>query len=186
MEKRTVKLELERNGRAADDGARLQSFSQSKAIGEKETAPDTYTATFTVPYEPGQLKAVNMKGKKEAASTELNTAGSPASIRLTADRLEIKADKNDLAYVKIEILDKDGNPVPDCDIPVHIKCSGKGSVIASGNGSADDMESFRSLNPRVFRGKAIAILQPETESGIIRLTVSAQGLPDASVSITAH
>ncbi|WP_303012361.1 glycoside hydrolase family 2 TIM barrel-domain containing protein [uncultured Bacteroides sp.] len=165
---------------------KVRLYLNNRLIGEKETAPDTYTATFTVPYEPGQLKAVNMKSKKEAASTELNTAGSPASIRLTADRLEIKADKNDLAYVKIEILDKDGNPVPDCDIPVHIKCSGKGSIIASGNGSADDMESFRSLNPRVFRGKAIVILQPETESGIIRLTVSAQGLPDASVSITAH
>lgn len=165
---------------------KVRLYLNNRLIGEQETAPDTYTASFEVPYEPGQLKACIVKGKKETASAELNTTGSPASIRLTADRSKIKADKNDLSYVKIEVLDKDGRVIPDCDLPLEIKSGGKGSVIASGNGSADDMRSFRSLTPKAFRGKAIAIVQPDMQAGNIHLTVSAKGLPEANITIETY
>ena len=107
-------------------------------------------------------------------------------IHLTADRMKIKADKNDLSYIKVEILDKDGKLIPDCSIPLEIKSTGKGSVIAAGNGSADDMRSFRSLKPKTFRGKAIAIVQPNTEKGTFTLTVSADGLPEAAIVIETY
>ena len=165
---------------------KVRLYLNNRLIGEQETTPDTYTASFEIPYEPGQLKACIVKGKKETASAELNTTGSPASIRLTADRSKIKADKNDLSYVKIEVLDKDGRVIPDCDIPLEIKSSGKGSVIASGNGSADEMRSFRSLTPKAFRGKAIAIVQPDMQAGNIHLTVSAKGLPEANITIETY
>ena len=165
---------------------KVRLYLNNRLIGEQETTPDTYTASFEVPYEPGQLKACIVKGKKETASAELNTTGSPASIRLTADRSKIKADKNDLSYVKIEVLDKNGRVIPDCDLPLEIKSSGKGSVIASGNGSADDMRSFRSLTPKAFRGKAIAIVQPDIQAGNIHLTVSAKGLPEANITIETY
>lgn len=165
---------------------KVRLYLNNRLIGEKEVNPENYTASFEVAYEPGVLKAVNLKGKKETVSAELRTAGTPALIRLTADRSRIKADKNDLSYVKIEMVDKDGQVIPDCAIPVHIKSTGKGSVIAAGNGSADDMSSFRSLQPKVYRGKAIAIVQPTTEKGMITLTVSAEGLPEAEISIEAY
>ena len=109
-----------------------------------------------------------------------------AMIRLTADHTKIKADKNDLSYVKVEILDKNEKLIPDCSVPLEIKSAGKGSVIAAGNGSADDMRSFRSLKPKTFRGKAIAIVQPNTEKGTITLTVSAEGLPEAAIVIETY
>ena len=167
------------------EAAYWHSEEEKQAVIKAQT-PDTYTASFEVPYEPGQLKACIVKGKKETASAELNTTGSPASIRLTADRSKIKADKNDLSYVKIEVLDKNGRVIPDCDLPLEIKSSGKGSVIASGNGSADDMRSFRSLTPKAFRGKAIAIVQPDMQAGNIHLTVSAKGLPEANITIETY
>lgn len=165
---------------------KVRLYLNNRLLGEKATDPESYTASFEVPYQPGVLKAVSMKGKKENESALLRTTGSPASIRLTADRRSIKADRSDLSYVKIEVLDKDGNIIPDCSLPVQIKCSGKGSVIASGNGSADDMKSFRSLKPRTYHGKAIAIVQPNGEKGNITLTVSAEGLPEADLMIMAE
>lgn len=165
---------------------KVRLYLNDRLLGEKEVNPDTYTASFEVPYEPGQLKAINLKGKKETTSTELCTTGIPAMIHLTADRMKIKADKNDLSYIKVEILDKDGKLIPDCSIPLEIKSTGKGSVIAAGNGSADDMRSFRSLKPKTFRGKAIAIVQPNTEKGTITLTVSAEGLPEAAIVIETY
>lgn len=162
---------------------KVKLYLNDKLIGEKETGKEDYTATFSLPYEPGTLKAVNSKGKEEFV---LKTAGAPAAIRLTADRALIKAHRNDLSFVKIELVDEDGNLVPDASLPVKIECTGKGTVIASGNGDYDDMKSFRSLTPDTFRGRAIAIVQPNGESGEIEVKVSAQGLPQASVVITTY
>jgi beta-galactosidase len=165
---------------------KVRLYQDNALIGEKEVDPESYTATFEVNYKPGELRAVNVVRKKETASTTLKTTGSPASIRLIADRSRIKADKNDLSYVKIEIIDNNGNVIPDTAIPVEIKCDGNGRVIASGNGGYDDMKSFRSLTPCTFRGKAMAIIQPAEEKGTIQLTVSAEGLPEAFLSIETY
>ena len=162
---------------------KVKLYLNDKLIGEKETGKENYTATFDVPYEPGTLKAVNSKGKEEFV---LKTAGAPAAIRLIADRSKIKACKNDLSYVKIELVDKNGNVVPETSLPVKIECTGKGTVIAGGNAAYADMESFRSLTPNTFRGKAIAIVQPDGEKGDIQVKVSAKGLEDASIVITAY
>ena len=133
-----------------------------------------------MPYEPGILKAVNAQSKEEFI---LKTTGKPSAIRLTADRDKIKASRNDLSYVKIELIDKDGNVVPDTSLPVSIQCSGNGHIIAAGNAAYDDMKSFRSLTPNTFRGKAMAIVQPDEAKGTIQLTVSAEGLEDVSILI---
>ena len=162
---------------------KVKLYLNDKLIGEKETGKENYTATFDVPYEPGTLKAVNSKGKEEFV---LKTAGEPAAIRLIADRSKIKACKNDLSYVKIELVDKNGNVVPETSLPVKIECTGKGTVIAGGNAAYADMESFRSLTPNTFRGKAIAIVQPDGEKGDIQVKVSTKGLEDASIVITTY
>ena len=165
---------------------RVRLYLNDKPVGEKSVDPDTYTASFEVAYAPGELRAVTLAGKKEKDSVVLATAGAPASLRLTADRSKIQADRNDLAYVKIEVLDKDGNVVPDAATPLSIKLAGPGAVIAAGNGAYDDMASFRSMTPKAFRGKAIAIVQPTTEKGSLTLTVSAEGLPEATLNIETY
>lgn len=164
---------------------RVRLYQDNVLIGEKEVNPESYTATFEVAYIPGTLRAANMVGKKEVSSVSLKTAGNPASIRLVADRTRINADKNDLSYVKIEVVDKEGNVVPNAKVHVEISCSGNGRVIASGNAGYDDMKSFRSLTPYTFRGKAMAIIQPTGEKGSVNLKVSAQGFADAIIAIEA-
>ena len=47
-------------------------------------------------------------------------------IRLTADHTKIKADKNDLSYVKVEILDKNEKLIPDCSVPLKLNLPEKG------------------------------------------------------------
>jgi len=162
---------------------KVRLYLNNKLIGEKETGKENYTATFEVPYEQGELKAVNINKNKETSSFILKTTDKPASIRLTADRTSIKADKNDLSYIKIEIIDKDGNVVPDNDLVINISCKGSGSLFASGNAAPDDMKSFRSLTPKTFRGKAIAIVQPNEKTGEIEIMVSAEGLISSSINI---
>ena len=97
----------------------------------------------------------------------------------------MKASLEDLSFVKIQIVDKDGNVVPNAIVPVRIQLTGNATLAASGNGGYNDMESFRSSTPKTFRGKAIAIIQPTEEKGDIQLTVSSEGLGEATIKLQA-
>ena len=57
------------------------------------------------------------------------TVGKPAAIALRADRSTIKADRNDLSYVMVEIVDAEGNVVPNVDnVIVNFPLSGEGEI----------------------------------------------------------
>jgi beta-galactosidase len=155
-----------------------------KVIGEKDLKiDDKYIAVFEVPYQPGELKAIAIENGKVIASKVLKTAGEPAAIRLTADRNPIKADRNDLSFVKVEVVDKDGLLVQTDSVRIQISTSGAGELAASGNASPFDMESVNGKVIKTFKGKAMAIVRPYTKSGKIILKVVAEGLTSAELKI---
>jgi beta-galactosidase len=154
-----------------------------KLMGEKDLLPeDKYIAVFEVPYQPGELKAVASDKGKEVASKVLKTAGEPAAIRLVADRNEINADRNDLSYVKIEVIDAKGQLVPKDSISVKLMLSGNGELIASGNSNPKDMASVNRPLINTYKGKALAIIRP-SGSGTIMLKAESQGLKTGELII---
>ena len=60
-----------------------------------------------MPYEPGELVAVGLGRTvgKEVERWSLKTAGAAAQIRLTPDRETLRADGQDLSFVRVEIVD---------------------------------------------------------------------------------
>lgn len=166
---------------------RVQLLINDSIMGEKDTDPETYTATFIVAYEPGSLKAMTVPQTKKAKpdSLEFVTALPPARIVLKADRDSISSSHNDLSYVHIFIEDEEGHLCPTAEIPLDISFTGKAQVVA-GTAHPYDMKSFRSLHPTTFRGKALAIVQPQDASGEVTLTVKAKGLKTAQVTIVMN
>jgi beta-galactosidase len=164
-------IRLELNGKIIDE----------KSITEKSNL----IATFKVPYEPGVLKAIALNNGIEVASKELKTTGAPAKIRLSADRSTIKANRNDLSYVKVEITDAQGNLIPDANIPVTFSVSGVGEIAGSGNACPTDMESFNNKICKTYRGQALAILRPlkGKNTGTITLRAEANGLATGKINI---
>jgi beta-galactosidase len=160
-----------------------------KAIAE-QTIDDNakLIAYFKVRYEPGVLKAIAIENGEIMASKELKTTNKPAKIKLTADRNEIKADRNDLSYIKIEITDDQGNFIPNANIPVTFTVSGKGEIAGSGNACPIDIESFNSPVCNTYRGRALAILRPskKRETGTITFKAEADGLAAGEINITVQ
>lgn len=155
-----------------------------KVIGEKPVSAATkLTAKFDVPYQPGELRAVGLIGGKPAASTALHTAGEPAGIRLTPDRPTIRADRNDLAYVTVEVVDRNGNRVPTTAIPVRFTVTGAGELAATGSSSPNDVSSFQVPQRKTYEGRCIAILRPTGAAGKITLQAEADGLKSATVVV---
>jgi len=157
-----------------------------KVIGEQVVdGENSITATFEVTYEPGTLVARCYDNGKEVASQTLKTAGAPAAIRLTADRSVIRASRNDLAYIKTEVVDVDGNVIPYADdVKVKFEISGQGKLSGVGNGSPTDLASFQQPERKTFQGVCLAIVRPETTPGKINIKVTAEGLKAGNLEVT--
>ena len=155
-----------------------------KVIGEKPVSATTkLTAKFDVPYQPGELRAVGLIGGKPVASIFLRTAGEPKEIRLTADRFTIHADRNDLCYVTVEVVDQNGKVVPTAAIPVQFTVAGAGELAATGSPAPNDASSFRVPLRKTYQGRCLAILRPVGDAGKITLKAEADGLKAATIEV---
>jgi len=156
-----------------------------KTIGEQAASAQTkLTATFNINYEPGELKAIGLQNGKAVDSIVLKTAGKPAGIRLVADRKNIKANPNDLAYVTAEVIDANGNLVPNAESLLHFSVSGNGKIIATGNANPAGVESMQQPQHKTFNGKCLVIVQPKGNAGKIVLEAEAGGLAPAQIEIS--
>lgn len=155
-----------------------------KVIAEQSISEGQITAIFHVEYHPGVLEAVNVDAGKETESVTFQTTGRPHAVRLVADRTHISTSKNDLSYVTVEIVDDQGNVVPDAEATVHLSTSGVGHIAASGNGNPlVDKFGFKGAEQKTWRGKCLVIVQPNGSGGKIVLNVSAKGLAPAQKTI---
>ena len=160
----------------------VRLYLNGKLIGTKTTSA-TFWAGFNVPYEPGILKAVEYDGQNEGASFTLKTTGTPVGIRLRTDRSSIASDGNDLAYITAELIDEDGQVVYDSQRIINFDIEGEGKILASGNGCPNDMESFRNLSPKLYNGRAQAIVQSTRQAGKCIIKVTSEGLDTQSIII---
>jgi beta-galactosidase len=158
-----------------------------KIVGEQNVDQEkSITAAFEVPYEAGTLIACCYDNGKETASQTLKTTGKPTAIRLIADRTKIKANRNDLSYVRAEIIDSEGNIVPDADdIMVSFDVTGKGGLAGVGSGDPLDMSSFQQPKKKTWQGICLVIARPGTKTGKIKVRATAEGLKRASITISA-
>ena len=152
-------------------------------LGERPISDKSYSTSFMVRYQPGELKAVAVYDGCESSCTILETTGIPVGIRLVADRNIIKAEKDDLSYITIALVDEKGRIVPDADTEVQLSVIGNGIIKGSGNACPTDLASFRSLSPKTYRGKAMAILQSDGNEGEITLNVYAKNIGKSSITI---
>ncbi|MCD8303287.1 MAG: DUF4982 domain-containing protein [Prevotellaceae bacterium] len=137
-----------------------------------------------VTYEPGELRAVayDSEGKPLAEET-IRTAGKPHHLELTTDSRRLEADGQDLAYVTVSVVDKDGNLCPWSDDLVEFKVTGKGTFRAAANGDPTCLELFHEPRHSAFRGQLTAIVQSTREQGELTLTAKAKGLGSATLTL---
>jgi beta-galactosidase len=155
-----------------------------KIVGEQKIdTAKTITATFEVTYEPGTLTAYCFDYGKEISTQSITTVGKPFVIKLTADRDTIKANRNDLSYIAVEILDEQGNLVPNDDRLVHFTISGEGEIASVGNGNPKDVSSFLQPQKSTFLGKGLVIVRPKGNAGKIILTAKSDGLRDMNIDL---
>jgi beta-galactosidase len=125
---------------------------------ESQKVPHLGHVEWKVRYEPGSIEARGSKDGKVVLTEKRETTGPAAAIRLSSDRMEINADGEDVAILKVEVLDKDGRPVPTANNPIRFNVSGEGKLIGVGNGDPNCPESDKEPKRSLFNGLAQVIL----------------------------
>jgi beta-galactosidase len=166
---------------------KVQLFLNDKLIGEKPTGREQeFKAVFEVPYGPGTLKAVGIRGGRAVAESVLTTVGSAAGLRLAADRRVVKADGEDLSFVTVEAVDAQGRFQPHADQEVQFSISGPGVIAAVGNGDGQDPAPYQGDRRKLFQGRALVVIRTTGQAGTIKLTARTPGLSDGSVEVEAE
>jgi beta-galactosidase len=170
--------------RVYSSGDQVRLLLNGKEVGVRPVSPETeLKAEFDVPYAAGELKAIALSNGRQIAEIAFKTVGTPAKLRLTADRASIRRSRNDLSYVTLEVLDQAGDLVPDAVVPVSLSVSGAGELAAAGSANPKDVDSFRRTRPRTFHGRCLAIVRPRDVAGVVTVRALAAGLPPASIVV---
>ncbi|HSU51785.1 MAG TPA: glycoside hydrolase family 2 TIM barrel-domain containing protein, partial [Segetibacter sp.] len=165
----------------------VELFLNGKSLGRKRSDRSTkFTATFQVPYQPGELKAIGYDDKKQVAAAELNTAAKPARLIISADRTTIKADGQDLSYVTVEIADAKGNRHPKADNLLQFEIEGNGSIEAVGNANPTSIESNQQPKRQLWQGRCLVIVKSGKTAGPITLRAKGDGIEPVSLVIQSR
>ena len=156
----------------------VKLYLNDQLIGTKAVSEDTeYKAVFTVPYEPGTLRA-----ESSGRGTFLCTAGEPARLRLIPDRRIITANGQDLSFITVEVVDKNGWVCPDAAIPCEAIVKGQGNLLAFASADLKDREPYTSPRVTTWKGRALLVVRSSQKKGKAQVSIKSS-LPTASLSI---
>lgn len=135
-------------------------------------------------YEPGEVKVVAYDAAgKPAAERIIRTAGKPYALKLEADRTRLTADGEDLSYITVKVVDREGNEVPTATHEVTFSAKGAGRFLATANGDPTNLNSFQEPHMPLFSGAATAIVQAGKQAGELQFKATAKGLKSAQLVI---
>ena len=158
--------------------------SQGRIVKNPNTRLDRYRLRWNnVKYEPGEIKVVAYDYDGTAKGEKIiRTAGAPARIVLKADRNSISSTGEDLSFVTVSVVDKNGTPCATANNNMKFAVSGAGKFRAACNGDATSLVAFNSTEMPLFSGELVVVVEG-FRHGTAMLSVSADGLPTATLPI---
>ena len=165
-------------------GEEVELFLNGNSLGKGKRQYNFLFTFDNVAFKPGKLEAVSYnKAGKEISRYALNTAGEPASLKLTAIQNPegFHADGADMALIQVEVVDKDGKRCPLDNRTVQFTLNGhaewRGGIAQGENNHILD------TNLPVECGINRALIRSTTTAGKVTLTAQAKGLPSASLTL---
>ena len=154
----------------------VELFLNGQSQGTQKVQPLTHLE-WQVKYQPGTIEARGRKNGEVMLTAKRETTGAPAAIKLTAERNEIDADGEDIAIVRVEVLDGAGRQLPTADNFINFKISGEGALLGVGNGDPNCQESDKEPKRSLFNGLAQLIVQATKTAGAIHIEAYTEAFP---------
>ena len=122
----------------------VELFLNRKSLGKKQMQPNSHLE-WQVKYQPGTVEAVGYKKGVKTITDKVQTTGNPASVELSSNVQNIKADKEDIAIITIDTKDAAKLPVPTASNEITFSIEGPGKIIGVGNGKPTSLEPDKYL-----------------------------------------
>ncbi|WP_066675309.1 glycoside hydrolase family 2 TIM barrel-domain containing protein [Clostridium septicum] len=192
------------------DAYKVELYLNDTKVGEETATEHTTSAgykyytfgndalypSFNVTYEQGTLtaKAFDKEGN-EITNTKgrnsVTTSGAATTVNLSADRSTIASNGYDLSYITVDVVDRNGNIVPNAENQLNFNLEGNGKIVGVDNGNAVDTASYKPIDDttatrKAFSGKALVIVQSTKDAGPMTLNVSGEGLASKSIEINTE
>lgn len=145
----------------------VELFVNGKSQGLLQKKPNEFHVKWRVNYEPGSVKVVAYEQGKAVREEEIHTAGTPDHIRLTVDDASCKP--SGLAFVKAEVVDKDGRRCPWAEHQLYFETEGNGEIVGVDNGSQTSMERFKDTKRKAFFGRCLVVVKMNEHGGKVQL-----------------
>lgn len=150
----------------------------SQVLGRKDV--DKCKATFEVPYEPGRLTAIGLRGGVRAGEHSLETAGELMQLNLVADQASLSG-LDDLVYVDIHSVDDLGRVAVNARGAVTVSVQG-GQLLALGAADPRSTEGYTNSTRQLYQGGLTAVVKGLGE-GTVTVTATCEGLPPTILSL---
>ncbi len=164
----------------------VELFLNGTSLGIRAKQEDDLHVSWRVPFEPGAVRAVSRKNGQVVKENEIHTAGDAARMKITADRSLIKSGGEDLSFITIDIVDKNGNMVPFADNKVVISIEGDASIAGVDNGDQTSHHDFQGNTIKAFHGKCLAIIRSGKANGRIKVLFESEGLPSETITLNVN
>ena len=154
-----------------------------KLDGKDGPAFDRYRLRWNdVKYEPGEIRVVVYdKEGNRVGEESVKTAGAPDHIVLEADKTKLNADGEDMAFITVKVVDKDGNLCPDADNQIQVSVSGAAQFKGICNGDATSLEVFTKPTMKVFHGMLSVGIISKEKGGKAQLNVKGKDVKAAKL-----
>ncbi|MBN2744103.1 MAG: DUF4982 domain-containing protein [Marinilabiliaceae bacterium] len=120
----------------------VELIVNKKSLGRQSMQRNGHLS-WKVPYAPGTVEAIGYKNGKRFMNKLVSTTGTPSAVALVPDRASVKADREDISVVTVQVVDKKGAVVPDANHEVMFEITGPGRIIGVGNGDPTSHEADR-------------------------------------------
>ncbi len=169
--------------------AKSELFVNGKSMGKfvhDHVSGDKLTGRWRVPYEKGEIKAVGYDETNARVCEEVKKSfGDPARLVLSPDKTAMFANGEDMIFVEIMTVDKDGTPVENARNRINVEVSGAGRLVGLDNGDSSDYEQYKTTSRKLFSNRLLAMIASKTEAGNVEVKVSSAGLPDETLTLRA-
>jgi len=167
--------------RVCSNMQKVELFLNGRSLGLKDLN-ENLIADWHVSYEPGVLRAVAYD-KDDNVMTEMTrkSFGDVHKVICESDRID------DLLFVTVSALDRDGNIVENANNRVYITVK-DGVLIGLDNGDSTDFEQYQGVdNRRLFNGKLLAIIKtfPEKLTSV-SATLSNDDIPIRKIELKSE
>lgn len=163
----------------------VELFLNGESLGRKQVGEILpLTAAYDLAYRPGELKAVGYKNGAPCGEHVLATAGKPAAMQVSASDTEIEAGGQGVAFLTVDLVDEQGRRSRWEKRTVSVKVEGAGTLLGFGSANPSCEGSYQDCAWDTFDGRVMAAIRGGNEPGSCKVTFSAEGCEDVTVSLT--